>query len=134
MIVAGRAIDAATLRRCWLIIGWIGIGTVIWLSLTPRPPTLDIEEGDKLQHFAAYGSLAWWFMQAVAAKSSRLVWLGGLVAMGIGLEFAQRATGYRTFSEWDMLANTTGVAIGWLLAPPRLPNLLHRITRIGARR
>jgi VanZ family protein len=47
-----------------------------------------------------------------------------MVALGIALEYAQRTTGYRSFDIADMVADAAGVAIGWLLAPPRLPNLL----------
>ncbi len=47
-----------------------------------------------------------------------------MVALGIALEYAQRATGYRSFEVADMVADALGVAIGWLAAPPRLPNVL----------
>ncbi len=47
-----------------------------------------------------------------------------MVALGIAMEYAQRATGYRTFEVADMIADAFGVAIGWLAAPPRLPNFL----------
>ena len=42
--------------------------------------------------------------------------------MGSALEFAQGLTGYRFLSFADMAANTVGVVVGWLAAPPRLPN------------
>ena len=34
--------------------------------------------------------------------------------MGIGLEFIQGWLGYRTYDPFDMLANTIGVALGWM--------------------
>jgi glycopeptide antibiotics resistance protein len=34
--------------------------------------------------------------------------------MGIGLEFTQGWLGYRTYDPFDMLANTIGVALGWM--------------------
>jgi hypothetical protein len=46
----------------------------------------------------------------------------------------QRWTGYRTFDVWDMAADAAGVAIGWLLAPPRLPNVLCGVESLLARR
>ena len=49
----------------------------------------------------------------------------GLVALGIALEFAQRMTGIRMFEISDMVAGALGVALGWLLASPRTPNLLY---------
>ena len=36
--------------------------------------------------------------------------------MGIGIEFLQRMTGYRTFDVYDMAANATGVLLGWAAA------------------
>lgn len=97
---------------------------IIALSLTPSPPHLNVEQGDKLGHFAAYGLVTLWFAQPYTALRQR-IWLAlGMVALGIALEYAQRATGYRSFEIADMIADTLGVAIGWLLAPPRLPNLL----------
>jgi VanZ family protein len=93
------------------------------LSLTPRPPEIDIEQGDKLGHLLAYGTLMLWFAQHRLATQQRLRTALGLVALGVALEFVQRWTGYRTYSYADMAANTAGVLLGWLLAPPRLPNL-----------
>jgi hypothetical protein len=44
--------------------------------------------------------------------------------MGISLEFLQGLSGYRTFEYSDILANTTGVLFGWLLAKTRMANCL----------
>jgi hypothetical protein len=33
-------------------------------------------------------------------------------------------TGLRQFEWIDFVANTAGVLLGWVLAPPRLPNVL----------
>jgi VanZ family protein len=102
---------------------------IIALSLTPAPPHLNLEQGDKLGHFAAYGLVTLWFAQPYTALRQR-IWLAlGMVALGIALEYAQRATGYRSFEVADMVADALGVAIGWLLAPPRLPNLLSWVEK-----
>jgi len=50
--------------------------------------------------------------------------------MGVALEFAQSFTGYRFLAADDMLANATGVLLGWLLSPPRLPDLPARLARV----
>ena len=47
-------------RRIWLLLGWGMVFSVIVLSLIP----LDVDLGenrDKLAHFVAYGSMAFWF-------------------------------------------------------------------------
>ena len=108
----------------WKAVGWMLVLAIITLSLTPAPPHLNLEQGDKLGHFAAYALVTLWFAQLYAGLRQR-IWLAlGMVALGIALEYAQRATGYRSFEVADMVADALGVAIGWLLAPPRLPNFL----------
>src|SRR5262245_2825185 len=97
-------------RRAGLALGWAAVAAVVFFSLTPSPPSLD--GGDKLGHFLAYGGLAWWFGQLYSGRM-RLYYSLGFVAMGIALEFAQGATGYRSFELADMAANTLGVALGW---------------------
>jgi VanZ family protein len=99
------------------------VATVVWLSLTPEPPTLDFRESDKVGHFVAYGALMFWFCQ-LYVKRIRLCYAAGFVAMGIGLEFVQGALGYRTYEVFDMYANALGVLLGWaaaLLLPRALP-------------
>lgn len=123
----GRA--STRIRRIWLAVGWLGIALVVFLSLTPRPPDLGIEQGDKLGHFAAYAALMLWFAQIYRSRQSRWRWAIGLFALGVALELIQRWTGLRTFSYSDMAADSLGVGIGWLLAPPRLPSLLAAAER-----
>ena len=53
------------MRTALLAIGWGWAAVIVWLSLTPAPPKLDFEHGDKLGHFLAYAA--------------------GFTAMGIGL-------------------------------------------------
>jgi VanZ family protein len=110
--------------RLWQFLGGLGCLLVVYFSLTPSPPNLGIDQGDKLGHLAAYAGLMWWFSQLDGRVRGRLAFAAAFVALGIGLEFAQRATGYRSFELADMAADALGVLIGWLAAPPRLPNLL----------
>ena len=100
-------------RKLWLTIGYALGALIIFLSLTPGPPTLDIEQGDKFGHLLAYGTLMFWFCQIYATRRSRIAHALAFAAMGVALEFAQRATGYRHFDYLDMLANASGVALGW---------------------
>ena len=111
------------LRALWLAIGWGLVATIIWLSVTPRPPEIGIEQGDKLGHFAAYGSVMFWFCQLYLRYPTRIAYAAGFIAMGIALEFVQRWLGYRTFEVLDMVADAIGVALGFTAAS-MLPRLL----------
>jgi VanZ family protein len=113
----------------WKAAGWLLVLAIIAVSLMPAPPHLNVEQGDKLGHFTAYGLVTLWFAQPYTALRQR-IWLAlGMVVLGIGLEYAQRAIGYRSFEVADMAADALGVAIGWLAAPPRLPNLLSWVKK-----
>jgi VanZ family protein len=103
-------------RAFGLALGWLLIAAVIWLSLTPSPPKLEVAYGDKLGHFAAYGALMVWFCQFYGGRRARLVCAVGFIGMGIGLEFIQRMTGYRDFEWLDMVADAVGVLLGWAAA------------------
>ena len=121
-------------RSLWLAPGWSIVAAIVWLSLTPAPPKLDVTFGDKLGHFAAYGTLMFWFCQFYARRATRAAYAAGFVAMGIALEFIQGATGYRGFELLDMGADALGVAIGWVVAVLTGPDLMQRIERVTAKR
>ena len=88
----------------------------MWLSLTPKPPTIDIEQGDKLGHFLAYGTLMLWFSLLYPRRATRIAYGLAWIAMGVGLELIQRGLGYRSYELFDMVANALGVLIGWAFA------------------
>ena len=102
------------MRAALLAIGWGGAAAIVWLSLTPAPPKLDFEHGDKLGHFLAYGALIFWFCLLYLKTRVRILYAAGFIALGIGLEFIQGWLVYRTYDPLDMLANTIGVALGWM--------------------
>jgi VanZ family protein len=117
------------MRPAWLAVGWLLVAIVIYLSVTSRPPEIPFDEGDKYGHMLAYGALMLWFAQ-LYDRGERWIAMLALIALGVALEFVQRWTGYRTFDLWDMAADTAGVVIGLVLAPPRLPNFLRVIERL----
>jgi len=104
------------LRVFWLGIGWAWAAAIVWLSLTPSPPEPGFEYGDKLGHFAAYALLMLWFGWLYQTQPARLGYVALWIALGIALEFAQGATGYRSLELGDMAANALGVAAGALAA------------------
>lgn len=101
-------------RRAWQSVSWALLGLITYLSLMPVPPAPFTFDGvDKLEHGVAYLVLALCFCQTHAHP---LRWMIVLVAWGIGIEYVQGWTGYRYFDGWDMLANGTGVLLGWICA------------------
>lgn len=119
------------LRTAWRIVGWFGVGLLIWLSLTSDPPPMgDLPNLDKVGHVAAYALLMLWFAQLRLSGEARVVSGGGLLLLGIALEFLQAWGGVREFSIADMIADLVGITLGWLAAPPRGPNLLGMTQRL----
>jgi VanZ family protein len=100
------------MRVAALAAGWLYVAAIVWLSLTPSPPQLDIAHSDKLEHFLAYAVLMFWFAATYRSTKARLAYGAGWIALGVALEFAQAATDYRSFELADMAANTLGVLAG----------------------
>ncbi|HUQ74878.1 MAG TPA: VanZ family protein [Burkholderiales bacterium] len=75
----------------------------------PHPP--DVGASDKLSHFAAYGTLMFWFAFLYRRTRTRALYAAGFIAMGVAIEFLQGFTG-RHFEVADMFANTLGVLLG----------------------
>jgi VanZ family protein len=112
--------------RLWLVVGGFLIGLVIYLSLTPDPIEAPQVEGVKSGHFAAYLVLMLWFWQLLRPMRAKIAVAVALVAMGVALEFAQGATGYRTFAFADMRDNALGVGCGILLGMTALGGMLAK--------
>ena len=104
------------MRKACIAAGWGWVAAIVWLSLTPRPPVIDIPQSDKIGHFVAYGLLMFWFSQLYLQRRTRIAYAAGFIAMGVGLEIAQGALGFRTYDVFDMYANTLGVLLGWAAA------------------
>lgn len=103
-------------RLACVAAGWLLAASIVWLSLTPAPPRIEIEQGDKFGHFVAYGSLMLWFCLLYAGRNYRIAYGLLWICMGVGLEFIQGQLGYRTYEVYDMYANALGVLIGWALS------------------
>ena len=103
-------------RRLWLTLGWLLVTSVWYLSLTPKPPQIDlgIDFFDKISHFLAYATMMGWFMQLYHARRTRMVYALGFVCMGIVIEYLQGMGPDRLFEYADMLANSLGVLAAWL--------------------
>ena len=103
--------------KLWLTLGWFLVAAVIFLSLWPKPPRpLGFEQSDKLAHCIAYMVLMLWFANIYPQRLQHLRLCATFFAMGIGLELLQIFSEYRTFSNWDIIANGFGVFLGFFLA------------------
>lgn len=118
-----------TLRRFWLAAGCAILAAIVWLSVMPAPPEIEVTQGDKIGHVLAYGVLMFWFCQLDTAPARRLGYALAFAALGVGLEFIQGALGYRSFEAWDMVADAAGVGAGWLAATLVKPAILERFSR-----
>ena len=119
-------------RRKWLVIGWVLVGLIVGGSLMPGLPSSDVQHVDKIQHVCAYFLLMNWFAQAMRLRRASIA--VAVFAMGVAVELLQGMTGWRTYDMYDMAANTTGVLLGWLAAPPRGPDLYARVAAAYASR
>lgn len=110
----------------WLGIGWLMILVVWYVSLTPTPPNIEIkfEHLDKVEHLLTYFILMFWFAQLYKTKQSRLFFVLFFILMGVTLEILQGLGQVRFFEYADMLANSVGVLIGWLLTRGQAKDIL----------
>ncbi len=118
-------------RRIWFLLGWGMVAAVVVLSLIPLEVDLG-DNRDKLAHFAAYGSLSFWFAMLIEGRGRELRVAAAFALLGVALEFLQGLTDYRTFEIADMIANATGAALGWGLAQTPLGNAIDWMERLLA--
>ena len=117
------------LRTVWLALGWMLVGAVIFISLMPEPPGVRVQGGDKAGHLLAYGLLMLWFVQVYPMGRRWWHLAAGFMAMGVLLELLQGWLGHRSFEYADMLANSLGVVLGWLLGNTYCGSLFTTLER-----
>ncbi|MFN7998174.1 MAG: VanZ family protein [Bryobacteraceae bacterium] len=99
-------------RAIWfLCILIVIVGSLLPGSSLPMQLLGRLELSDKFEHFAAYAVLA--FLPALHERR-RLVLAAavGALLLGVGLEYAQRYSGWRDFEVGDMVADAAGVGFG----------------------
>lgn len=110
-----------SLRVGWPVWGWrLGLLLALWAGLVVAtlpagPPGPDwFWQADKVRHAAAFVGF-WWLGGRCQVK----VWwlLLGLLAYGVGIEWAQSFTPDRDASWGDVLADLAGLLIGWRVWP-----------------
>ena len=110
----------------WFTAGLGVFAVLVYLSV--GNVALPSEYGiDKVGHLAAYALLTLWLMQIVRRRAYRLALVAALVATAVAMELLQEGLWYRSRSLADLLAGIGGVLLGWIIAPPRTPNLFRRV-------
>lgn len=120
------------LRFLWLAIAYALVILVVFLSLTSNPVDtgLNFPYEDKVFHALAYFTLMAWFAQIYHDKFQRNMIAVVLVFMGMMLEYLQSFDANRYSELGDMVANATGVVLGFALALSSAKNILLRVERI----
>jgi VanZ family protein len=109
------------MERLWRGLGWLGAALALVLSLGPPALNEGLRYGDKVSHLAGYAVLMFWWAQVVTRSRWKLA--AAVVLFGIAIELLQGLTPDRKPDLLDVLANTTGVLLGWFAAHfvPNLP-------------
>ena len=114
----------------WLSVGVGLVILVVFLSLTPKPPHLvDFTMNDKVGHTLAYAVLMGWYGQLYRGQWPLALFALGFIFLGISMEFFQKWGGARDFEYADMLADSIGVVLGWILTASVFKGSLNWVER-----
>ena len=118
-------------RSLWFAIGMALIILVVYLSLTSSPVDtgLNFPYEDKVYHAFAYFVLMAWFGQIYHTTLPRIIFAFLFVALGLAMEYMQSFDPNRMAEFADMVANTTGVLVGYMLTATGFRNALLNIER-----
>lgn len=114
-----------------MAIGYALVILVVFLSLTSNPVDTGLEFPlqDKLFHALAYFALMAWFAQIYHDRFQRNMIAVVFVIMGFTLEYLQSFDPARYAEAGDMVANVTGVVLGFSIALTGMKNILVRIEK-----
>lgn len=127
-------------HKLWIAIGYMLIMLVIYFSVIGNPPQPSVEiykiyraanltgYFDKGNHLAAYFVLMAWFAQIYHVKKQRIIYAVSFVSLGVFLEFFQSFELLRSLELADMLANSTGVLIAFLIT--KIPAFRMMLLRV----
>ena len=100
------------LRKLSWMVFFVGLVAAIALSVIPQDAKPDTGMSGKLNHLAAYAALALAGGFACRRRRSLFLMAAGLLLLGAGLELIQSYLPSRFASDYDMLANVVGIALG----------------------
>jgi VanZ family protein len=99
----------------WRLVGWAGVACALVLSLWPGGAPLPFHLWDKIEHATGYLALATWFT-GIYPREKYLRVGAACFLLGLLIELLQGMTATRSMDAFDVLANTTGVAVAVGLA------------------
>jgi len=114
-------------RNAWLALWLFGVTALIVVCLLPSSDLPKLHVSDKIEHALAFALLAGSAVQLFERWRALLLVGLGLLALGIGIEFAQALfTTTRAMEAADVVADTIGIAAGLVTAfTPLRDALLH---------
>ena len=116
----------------WVVLWLAMIAVVIATCLLPArdlPPT-PFSQFDKIEHFSAYLAMSAYAGMLFARMRPQAIAAIGLIAMGVGVEFAQaNLTDSRSGDAADALANGLGALAGLFVARTPVALWLQRVDR-----
>jgi len=84
------------------------------LKIGPQP--ISFNHLDKIEHCIAYATLGFlWLLSKNSTQKTNYIIVVFCILYGILIEVLQSTTSYRTFDYVDMLANSVGVGIGYII-------------------
>ena len=114
-------------RNAWLALWLCGVTVLVVVCLMPSPDLPDLHVSDKLEHALAFALLAASAVQLFERRALFAVG-AGLLALGVGIEFAQALfTTTRAMEAADVVADTVGIVAGLAVALTPLRDVLLRI-------
>ena len=96
---------------------------VLVLALVPSPPPMITTGWDKSNHLLAFGVMTCLGCKAFPQRLA--IVLPGLLAYGALIEIMQSLTPNRSAELLDLLADSSGILLGWILIR-LLANIKHR--------
>lgn len=117
-------------KRIWLALWFLAIIILVVVCLLPAPDLPKVGLNDKLEHALAFAVLSASAVQLFVRGRVLATVAIGLLALGIGIEFAQGAfTTTRAMERADVIADAIGICAGMLVAWTPLRDVLLHIDR-----
>lgn len=102
-------------RWLWLMLGMLLLVAGVFAAMAPMPARSLLEVNDKVVHATVFLCFMVWFSAFFRPRLWPLLFLA-LVGYGILIELLQGLTVARMADPKDVVADTVGLVLGWLLA------------------